>query len=51
MKPLPKSDQALVVGTDFSDDAAWNGVVARTTWTPTGCFAISADGATRGGRT
>ena len=22
MKPLPKSDQALVVGTDFSDDAA-----------------------------
>ncbi len=28
MKPLPTSDQALVIRTDFSDDTAWNTVVA-----------------------
>ena len=28
MKPLPKSDQALVVRTDFSDDAVWQGVMS-----------------------
>lgn len=28
MKPLPRSDMALVIRTDFSDDAAWNAVVA-----------------------
>ena len=27
MKPLPRSDQALVIRTDFSDDSAWNTVV------------------------
>ena len=27
MKALPKSDQALVIRTDFSDDKAWNAVV------------------------
>lgn len=27
MKPLPRSDQALVIRTDFSDDTAWNAVV------------------------
>jgi hypothetical protein len=26
MKPLPKSDQSLVVRTDFSDEAAWRAV-------------------------
>jgi hypothetical protein len=26
MKPLPKSDQALVLRTDFSDDAAWRAI-------------------------
>ena len=29
MKPLPKSDQALVVRTDFSDDAVWRAIVAK----------------------
>lgn len=28
MKPLPRSDQALVIRTDFSDDTAWNTVVS-----------------------
>ena len=28
MKPLPKSDQALVLRTDFSDDTAWQTVRA-----------------------
>ena len=28
MKPLPMSDQALVIRTDFSDDSAWNAVVS-----------------------
>lgn len=28
MKSLPRSDQALVIRTDFSDDTAWNTVVA-----------------------
>ena len=28
MKPLPGSDQALVVRTDFSNDAIWNAIVA-----------------------
>ena len=28
MKPLPRSDQALVIRTDFSDDIAWNAVVS-----------------------
>ena len=28
MKPLPRSDQALVIRTDFSDDSAWNTIVA-----------------------
>ena len=27
MKALPKSDQALVIRTDFSDDTAWNAIV------------------------
>jgi hypothetical protein len=27
MKPLPRSEQALVIRTDFSDDTAWNTVV------------------------
>ena len=26
MKPLPRSDQALVLRTDFSDDAAWRAI-------------------------
>jgi hypothetical protein len=26
VKPLPKSDQALVLRTDFSDDAAWRAI-------------------------
>ena len=39
MKPLPKSDQALVVRTDFSDDAAWSGVVAAIRRPVDGFFA------------
>lgn len=27
MKSLPRSDQALVIRTDFSDDTAWNSIV------------------------
>lgn len=26
VKPLPKSDQALVLRTDFSDEAAWHAI-------------------------
>ena len=39
MKPLPKSDQALVVRTDFSDDTAWTGVVSAIKRPVDGFFA------------
>ena len=39
MKPLPKSDQALVVRTDFSDDAAWRAVAAAIRQPVDGFFA------------
>jgi hypothetical protein len=39
MKPLPKSDQALVVRTDFSDDAAWTSVVSAIKRPVDGFFA------------
>jgi hypothetical protein len=39
MKPLPKSDQALVVRTDFSDDTAWTSVVSAIKRPVDGFFA------------
>ena len=39
MKPLPRSDMALVIRTDFSDDAAWNAVVAAIRQPVEGFFA------------
>ena len=39
MKRLPRSDQALVIRTDFSDDAAWNTVVAAIQQPVEGFFA------------
>ena len=39
MKPLPKSDQALVVRTDFSDNAAWTSVVSAIKRPVDGFFA------------
>jgi len=39
VKRLPRSDQALVIRTDFSDDAAWNTVVAAIQQPVEGFFA------------
>ena len=39
MKPLPRSDMALVIRTDFSDDAAWHAVVAAIRQPVEGFFA------------
>lgn len=39
MKPLPRSDMALVIRTDFSDDTAWNAVVAAIRQPVEGFFA------------
>ena len=39
MKPLPKSDQSLLVRTDFSNEAAWRAVVALVRAPVEGFFA------------
>lgn len=39
MKPLPKSDRALVIRTDFSDDTAWNAVATAIRQPVEGFFA------------
>lgn len=42
MKPLPKSDDALVLRTDFSDDSAWSAVCTAIRQPVDGFFAYVA---------